>query len=112
MCFKAFIQVRVQRGKSEMLIAEQTLDEGSWVGHRPRDWHEVFAILIKEVSMYLSFFSYILLLLAGNVACCTDYSLNRASTVAVFFRWTGDFYLNGKAALFTGRSVKELTINK
>ena len=25
--------------------------------------------------MYLSFFSYILLLLAGNVACCTDYSL-------------------------------------
>ena len=63
MCFKAFIHVRVQRGKSEMLIAEQTLDEGSWVGNRPRDWYEVFAILIKEVSMYLSYFSYILLLL-------------------------------------------------
>ena len=36
---------------------------------------DVFAILIKEVSLNLSSFSYILLLLVGvrNIACYTDY---------------------------------------
>ena len=36
---------------------------------------DVFAILIKEVSLNLSSFSYILLLLIGvrNIACYTDY---------------------------------------
>ena len=43
-----------------------------WGTHQGTD---VFAILIKEVSLNLSSFSYILLLLFGvrNIACYTDY---------------------------------------
>ena len=43
-----------------------------WGTHQGTD---VFAILIKEVSLNLSSFSYILLLLIGvrNIACYTDY---------------------------------------
>ena len=45
--------------------------------NRPRDWHDVFAILIKEgFVVFKFFFVYFIIIGARNVACCTDYSLN------------------------------------
>ena len=56
-------------GKNFVGRVEQTVESGTDQGT------DVFAILIKEVSLNLSSFSYILLLLIGvrNITCYTDY---------------------------------------
>ena len=80
MCFKAFIHVRVQRGKYEMLIAPNKFLAKAVISREPTKGlkkkaitlviypHDVLAIIIKEVSLYLSSFSYILLLFGQGIS--------------------------------------------
>ena len=79
MCFKAFIHVRVQRGKYEMLIAPNKFLAKAVVSREPTKGlkkkaitlviypHDVFAILIKEVSLYSSYLSFISLLFGQGI---------------------------------------------
>ena len=63
------LSVRILWAELNRLLMTADVESGTDQGT------DVFAILIKEVSLNLSSFSYILLLLIGvrNIACYTDY---------------------------------------